>query len=126
MTKSDVREFILSHSNMSVVLADGQTQEFRVASSVVDNVIITGDHTRVIERSAYEALKKELFTERVHSEYIEAELEQLKRDCGTCSAKRDTLKLKEALMRIAKGFGTDYCDGNTMIAKEALEKLKEG
>jgi hypothetical protein len=33
---------------------------------------------------------------------------------------------KKALIKIAKDFGSDYCDGNTMIAKEALEKLKEG
>lgn len=29
-------------------------------------------------------------------------------------------RLTEALELIAKDFGTDHCDGNTMIAKKAL------
>lgn len=32
---------------------------------------------------------------------------------------------KEALKKIAKDFGTDHCDGNTLIAQEAIEALRK-
>ena len=38
---------------------------------------------------------------------------------------QEKLKVAEvALEEIAKDFGTDYCDGNTMIAIEALRKIR--
>ena len=33
--------------------------------------------------------------------------------------------LKSALLEIAKDFGTDHCDGNTMLAKYALEHAEQ-
>lgn len=39
----------------------------------------------------------------------------------------DTCKIMhDALMEVSKDFGTDACDGNAMIAKEALDKCSEG
>jgi len=32
---------------------------------------------------------------------------------------------RKALKKIAKDFGTDNCDGNTMIAQEALDDWRE-
>lgn len=38
---------------------------------------------------------------------------------------KDKLTLAiEALEEIAEDFGTDYCDGNTMIAHETLKKIR--
>ncbi len=33
------------------------------------------------------------------------------------------LELTEGLQRVSKDFGTDYCDGKTMIAQDALERV---
>lgn len=40
----------------------------------------------------------------------------------TAASESRCQKYREALDKIAKDFGTDYCDGNTMIAREALSR----
>ena len=74
-----------------------------------------GEHNEAFKDS-WDACQAEMQAEIDEAENNEAKLAV---KCAELIGKNQ--KLREALEKIAKDFGTDHCDGNTMIAKEALE-----
>lgn len=89
-----------------------------------ENDLTTGEEIHVIEYSACNDLK--ISHDTCQKQLSDSVIDKFKLVKENQSLQTRVARLRWALQRIAEDFGTDYCDGNCMIAHEALEKDKNG
>lgn len=97
----EFKEYILASNCITVELSNLQKQEFRVASSKVDGVILTGDYIKVIEYAALEQANEKI-------KELEAKLEIA----------------VEALELLEKYKAYNGDDWVSLESRQALEKLR--
>lgn len=111
---------------------DGMPREWwitpeRVSSCdcITDSFVsVECETVRVIEYAAYYKLMEEngrlIKTRSDHLMKVNNELLKMQRE----ALQKDCEMLLVALGEISKDFGTDSCDGNTMVAQEAIEQYR--